>query len=101
MILWARDHSGSAIAYKNLKRQGDAGKRDVVELLEIFRFGLETNEGFTEYKLDDTSETTISYVKYIPDWNLIISSSKSNVTYDYLVDDFTTQNYNYTIIIKI
>jgi hypothetical protein len=37
--------------YKNLKRQGDAGKRDVVELLEIFRFGLETNElylqGFT------------------------------------------------------
>ena len=37
--------------YKNLKRQGDVGKRDVVELLEIFRFGLETNElylqGFT------------------------------------------------------
>ena len=68
---------------------------------EIYDFGLETNEGFTEYKLEDTSETTISYVKYIPDWNLIISSSKSNVTYDYLVDDFTTQNYNYTIIIKI
>ncbi len=37
--------------YKNLKRQGDAGKRDAVELLETFRFGLETNEfylqGFT------------------------------------------------------
>ena len=37
--------------YKNLKRQGDVGKRDVVELLKIFRFGLETNElylqGFT------------------------------------------------------
>jgi len=37
--------------YKNLKRQGDIGKRDAVELLELFRFGLETNEfylqGFT------------------------------------------------------
>ncbi len=37
--------------YKNLKRQGDVGKRDAVELLKIFRFGLETNEfylqGFT------------------------------------------------------
>lgn len=37
--------------YKNLRRIGDIGKRDAVELLELFRFGLETNEfylqGFT------------------------------------------------------
>lgn len=30
--------------YKNIKRQGDVGKKSVVELLETFRFGLETNE---------------------------------------------------------
>ena len=37
--------------YKNLKNRGDDIKRDVIEILETFRFGLETNEfylqGFT------------------------------------------------------
>jgi len=77
---------------------------DKLEFLEdLSNYGIERSSGYFEYVdySQDKAVNKIAYIKYLEEWDLVISSSVEKGIYDELIEEFRVENYNNTILIKV